>query len=137
MWACAKALNDVLEECHEARVEDMFAQQANEDGVIYVLKELFDITLQDPGGVGMVFACLVSKGAETIEGFMDAFADAAEIDIRNETPVKIGIQHPVDRMVEHAVADRCFMDTSRFGISNGEGMVGAVGVGVVLQIFVE
>ena len=83
-----EATNNVLEQRHDARVRNSLGQQMQENFLVNTRKELPNITLQHPAGVGVVLAHLVCKCLKALHGPVRALAQLAGEGIRNERPTE-------------------------------------------------
>ena len=68
---------------------------------------------------------------------MCALANAAGKRVSDEYPVKEGIQHPVDGMMQQSVAHACLMDVPWLGIGDIEGLIQAMRPCTLKKLFVQ
>src|SRR3989338_3575898 len=100
-------------------------------------KKLFDIALQNPTGLGVVFADLPNKSTETIESFVRSFFISTRKRIGDESPVKEWVKFPVNCTVKQTVSNTGFVNASRFRVGNVESFVRSMFVCFVFQIVVK
>lgn len=63
-------------------------------------KKFSNVALQNPAGLGIVFANLTAKTAETIKRFMDTLAAAAGKRIGNKYSVKKWIKQAINGVMQ-------------------------------------
>jgi len=84
--------------------------------MVNAIKKLFNITLQNPAGFGVVFADYISVFSELIECFVSSFIDAAGVRVGDECVVKEWIEYSVDSTMQQTVTNRRFTDQTRFRV---------------------
>ncbi len=101
------------------------------------VKKLFDITFKSPTDSHIVVALCSQHVRDLLNAFMRALADAA----RERVGDKAGLEHRVKclkyRVMQDAVAHRCFVDVPQFRVGDIKSGVGAVLVGFISQITMQ
>ena len=79
----------------------------------------------------------MSELSETIKSSVSSFSNSARKRIRDNSSVKKGIELTVNRMVQAAVSNCCFVYISRLRVGNIERAIVAVFIFAFMQIAVK
>src|SRR3989344_2789671 len=84
--------------------------------MVYACKKLSDITLQNPSGSRVIARDFSAVLPEPIHSAMRALAAPARIRIKNEFPVKIRAQNPVEHVMNKPIPNTRLVNVARLWI---------------------
>jgi hypothetical protein len=100
-------------------------------------EKFLNIAFQNPALLGIIFGNFPAKITKAIYCFVRSFANSAGIGVKNEFPVKIWIQNPINGVMNQPVANAGFMNISRLRIINFERLITAVPISLIYQFLME
>ena len=96
--------------------------------MVYRGKELTDVAFEDPNGAGVIFRYLVGKGSKSIHRPVCPLPYTARVRVCYELFIEVGVQYPVECMMQQPVTHARLVDVAGFGVRNAEVVVAAMAV---------
>jgi len=112
-------------------VGDARLENADETTLVNRRKELTHVALEHPDRLRVIARDAVRESAEAVERFVASLVLTARVRTRNEGLIEKWIQQAIERVMEQAVADACFMDAARFRVGDVERLVIGMAVGLL------
>src|SRR3989338_844806 len=116
---------------------DSFFQYVDKKALVYGIKKLFHIALQNVARTSIIFAHRAKHFSCLAYTLMGAFADRAREGRRDKRRFKNNVQNPKHRMVQHSISHGRLVNVAYLRISNVKTKVWPVPIFLALQIPVQ
>ena len=105
--------------------------------MVDIREKLFDVAFQNPASAGVVAARLMRKQTKSIQSSMATFSKLTRKRIGDKSLSEKGIKSPIDGVMEKSVPDARLVDVPGFRVADVKGLIFAVFVSMIPQIFME
>ena len=112
-------------------------ENSEKNFVIDARKKFPYVAFQNQTLLRIVLAYLAGKHTEAVQGFMRTFIVPARERIGDELPVKVRVEHAIDRVVQQSVPHASLMNIPRLRVGNLEGGITTMAVRMVYKVAIE
>jgi|GEM_PF-2330338 len=105
--------------------------------MVYGIKEFCHVQFQNSQGAGVIMRQAQSKILQSPHCRMRAFCFSGRPRIENKCFIPYRFNDPVDGMMEKPIANRGLMDMAAFRIVDIKGVIAAMFVGPVFEVFMQ